>query len=517
MARQDEIVKERLKKIEELRKKGIKVYEYSYTRDHFSYDIKQKYENLKNNEKAEQKVSVAGRVLVKRQLGKISFCHILDDKGKLQVVFEEKTSKQALDFFNRYVDTGDFIGVKGFPYKTKRGEISVLAKQVTLLSKAILPLPEKWHGLVDKESRYRQRYLDLIMNPEVKEVFIKRSNIVNAIREFLNSKEFIEVQTPILQAIYGGAAARPFKTFINELKQEMFLRTSDELYLKRLIIGNFERVYEIGKDFRNEAIDSRHNPEFTQIEIYKSYADYNDIMKLFIDIVSYAAKKINGTTKISYQGKTFDLSKWKKMTMIEAIKRYAGVDVKNKNVQELKNILKENNVEVPKLLTKGTLINAIFESIDKNIIEPTIIMDHPKETTPLCKKHRKDTEMVERFEPFCCGMELGNAYSELNDPILQRHRLEEQVKLRKNSDEPWTEALDTDFIKAMEYGMPPTGGLGIGIDRLTMILTGQESIRDVILFPFMKIEKNEVQKEQKDKKEPEEDKFKKKDKKEDNK
>jgi lysyl-tRNA synthetase class 2 len=327
------------------------------------------------------------------------------------------------------------------------------------------------------------------MNPEVRKTFIIRAKIINAIREFLNSKGFLEVETPILQVIYGGAAARPFKTFLNELKMDVFLRTADELYLKRLIVGGFDGVYEISKDFRNEAIDLKHNPEFTQLEFYKAYIDYEGVMDLFEELIKFVTKKVLGTTKIEYEGHKIDLAKWERITVKDAVKKYLGEDVSKMDLKELRKTAEKHNIEIFDDMTKGEIINELFEIIDNKIINPTIVMDYPKETVPLCKLKRGNPELIERFEPFICGMELGNAYSELNDPVMQKKFLEEQVEKRKKSDQPWTEALDEDFIRAMEYGMPPTGGMGIGIDRLVMILTNSTSIRDVIFFPFMRPEK----------------------------
>nr|MBA4404763.1 lysine--tRNA ligase [Nanoarchaeum sp.] len=478
-----------LKELEEIRKMGFEPYAYKFHRTHDINEIIEKYSKVKPGEKIENiKISVAGRIRSVRRHGKLSFAHIEDFTGRIQVyVGAENVDKKEYDLFQK-LNIGDFIGVEGGIIKTIKGELSILVKKLTLLTKALRPLPSQWYGLKDVEIRYRQRYLDLIMNQETRKIFVLRARIISAIREFLDSKGFVEVETPVLQPIYGGAAAKPFKTILNELKMEVYLRTSDELYLKRLIVGGFDAVYEISKDFRNESIDIKHNPEFTMLELYKSYLDYNGVMDLFEEMISFVAKKVLGTTKIEYQGHKIDLAKWRRLTVIDAIKEYLNADVGKMDLKELRKVAEKNKIEISDDMTKGEIINALFESFNKKIIEPTLITDYPKETTPLCKLKRGNPELVERFEPFACSLEMGNAYSELNDPMLQKKLLEEQVKLRKKVNQPWTEALDEDFIKALEYGMPPLGGLGVGIDRLVMLFTNSTSIRDVIFFPFMKPE-----------------------------
>ena len=478
-----------IKELEEIRKMGIDPYPYSFDRTHFINEVIEKYSNVKAGEKIENvKVAVAGRIKSKRHHGKLSFAHIEDSSGSIQAfIGADNVSEKEYELFSK-LGIGDIIGVEGGIIKTVKGELSVLVKKLTVLAKALRTLPSQWYGLKDVEIRYRQRYVDLIMNPDVKKTLVLRTKIIDIIREFFDKKGFLEVETPILQSIYGGAAAKPFKTFMNDIKQDVFLRTADELYLKRLVIGGYDAVYEIAKDFRNESIDLQHNPEFTMLEFYKSYIDYIGVMDLFEELIKHVAEKVLGTTKIEYQGQKIDLSKWERLTMIDAIKKYLNEDVSKMSVEELRKTAKKNHAEISDDMTRGELINAIFESFDKKIINPTIIMDYPKETVPLCKSKRGNPEFIERFEPYIFGMELGNAYSELNDPILQKKLLQEQVKIRKKVDEPWTEALDEDFIRAMEYGMPPMGGMGIGIDRLVMILTNSASIRDVIFFPFMKPE-----------------------------
>jgi len=476
------------KELEEIRRMGFDPYPYSFDRTNFIKDIAEKYSSIKAGEKIEDiKVAIAGRIKSKRQHGKLSFADVEDSSGSMQAfISADNVSEKEYELLSK-VNIGDIVGVEGGIIKTVKGELSILVKKLTLLSKAIRTLPSQWYGLKDVEIRYRQRYVDLIMNPEVRKTFMARTKIIDAIREFLNKKGFLEVETPVLQPIYGGAAAKPFKTFMNDVKQDVFLRTADELYLKRLIVGGFDGVYEFAKDFRNESIDLKHNPEFTMLEFYKSYIDYKGVMDLFEELIKCVAERVLGTTKMEYQGHKIDLAKWERLTMVDAIKKYMGEDVAKMDLKELRKVAEKHKIEVGDM-TKGEMINALFESVDDKIINPTILMDYPKETVPLCKLKRGNPEFIERFEPFVCGFELGNAYSELNDPVLQKKLLEEQVKIRKKVDEPWTEALDEDFIRAMEYGMPPMGGMGIGIDRLVMLLTDSASIRDVIFFPFMKPE-----------------------------
>lgn len=480
------MLNERLKKLEAMRKKGIEPYPYSYQASNNIKEIIEKNKSLKPEEKTSQKVMVAGRILSIRQFGKINFCPISDSTGNIQLVFEESSCKELGDFL-KFFDTGDFIGVEGTVFKTKRGELSILVKNFQMLSKALKPLPEKWHGLQDKELRYRQRYIDLIINPKIKETFVLRGRIIKTIKEFFDGKGFIEVDTPILQPIYGGAAARPFITTLNDLKMKIYLRISNELYLKRLLVGGFDKVYEFAKDFRNEGIDRTHNPEFMMVEIYQAYSDYNGMMKLCEETIEYTAKKVLGKTEIEYQGTKINLkAPWQRITMSDAIKEYAKIDVTKMNEKELRDKAGELNIKDSAKLSRGLLIAEIFkESCEKHLIQPTFITDFPKETSPLCKVHHDNPELIERFELYINGWEIGNAYSELNDPQLQKKLLEEQAKLLREGDEE-ANPYDEDFVNAIEHGMPPAGGLGIGIDRIVMLLTNSESIRDVILFPFMK-------------------------------
>ncbi len=504
MGREEQIINERLKKIAELRKAGINPYPYSYERTHQSSEINKEFSSLKNEEKSKKVVRVAGRIMIIRDIGKIIFCQLQDSTGKIQIVLQEGETKESeIEKFKKYVDSADFIGVEGIPTRTKRGELSVMAKKVEILTKSLLPLPEKFHGLEDKEERYRKRYLDLMINPEVKEVFKKRERIIDAIREYLKGKGFNEVDTPYLQSVYGGAAAKPFKTHLNALNIPLFLAISPELYLKRLIVGGYDKVFTIARNFRNEGIDRWHNPEFSMMEIYQAYVDYNEMMRLTENLFEYVAKKVNGTTKITIKGQEIDLkTPWKRMTMLEAIKKYANIDAEEMSWEELRDFMEENGVE-EKGSSWGLRVQAIFEHFcEKELIQPTFITDHPIETTPLCKTHRNgDARIIERFETFCAGAELANAYSELNDPIVQRQLLKEQEEsLVKGNDE--ANPYDEDFVNAIEVGLPPTGGVGIGIDRMIILLTEQESIRDIIFFPFMKPEtkKNDEEKKEDSKK-----------------
>ena len=427
--------------------------------------------------------------MAKRIMGKASFCHIQDGEGKIQsyVSINELGEESYKQF--KEDDIGDIIGITGFVFKTRTGEVSIHAKEVTLLSKSLRPLPEKYHGLKDTDLRYRQRYVDLIVNPEVKDTFLKRIQILQEVKNILNEKGYLEVETPILNTIAGGAAARPFITHHNTLDMDMYLRIANELYLKRLIVGGFDKVYEMGRMFRNEGMDIKHNPEFTNIELYSAYEDYNDMMDITEEIISKVALKVLGTTKITYQGTEIDLTpSWKRISMIDSIKEVTGVDFsKIETDEEALNAAKELNVELDELkLTRGEIINQIFEAkVEETLIQPTFIYDYPVEVSPLTKRKPSDPRLTERFEVFIGAREYGNAYSELNDPIDQYERFKKQVEAREAGDEE-ANMMDDDFINALEYGMPPTGGLGIGIDRLVMLLTDSASIRDVLLFPTMK-------------------------------
>ncbi|NIA04128.1 MAG: lysine--tRNA ligase [Nitrospiraceae bacterium] len=480
----------RIKKLNKLREIGINPYPYKYNQTHYSVDIKKEFESIEFGNFSDKEVNIAGRIVSLRDLGKLIFSNIRDEKGDIQILFKKDILNEKFKIL-KLIDIGDFIGVTGKVSKTKTNEITVFANDFTILSKSIRPLPEKYHGIKDIELKYRQRHLDLIMNRESREVFIKRSRIISEIRKYLDDKGFIEVENPILEPVYGGANARPFITYHNSLNRKLYLKISPELYLKRLMIGGLGKVYEITKCFRNEGIDKNHNPEFTMIEWYIAYKDYNDMMDMVEDLIKKVCLKVNNTLKIEYQGVKLDLSKpWRRMPMKEAIKKYLNLDVDSMSFEDLRTYLIDNNIELKGNITKGMLIGTIFdEFVDSKLIEPTFITDYPVETSPLTKKNRNNPELTERFELFINGMELSNAYSELNDPIDQRERFEKQEKEREmgNDEAP---PKDYDFLDAMEYGMPPTGGVGIGIDRLVMVLTNQESIRDVILFPTMKDKEN---------------------------
>ena len=474
--------REKLDKLKEEGKDPFKITKFNRT--HTSKEIKDNYDELEGKD-----VTIAGRIMAKRIMGKASFCHIQDSTGRIQsYVSINELGEESYKAFKED-DIGDIIGITGFVFKTKTGEISIHAKELTLLSKSLRPLPEKFHGLKDTDLRYRQRYVDLIVNPEVKEPFEKRTNIIKTIREILEEKNYIEVETPILNTIPGGASARPFITHHNTLDIDMYLRIATELYLKRLIVGGFDRVYEIGRIFRNEGMDIKHNPEFTTIELYQAYANLEDIMDLTEEIVSKVAMKVLGTTKINYQGQEIDLAPgWRRVTMIDAVKEATGVDFNEINTdEEAMEAAKNSGVPVdPIKTTRGDIIVAFFdEKVEGTLIQPTIVYEYPIENSPLAKKTDNDERMTQRFELFIGGREYANAFSELNDPIDQYERFLNQVKQREAGDDE-ANMMDIDFVNALEYGMPPTGGMGMGIDRLVMLLTDEASIRDVLLFPTMK-------------------------------
>ncbi len=481
----NDLVRVRREKLANLVAEGKDPFEITkYDVDTTSEKIKTSYEELEG-----KSVKIAGRIMSRRIMGKASFAHVADSEGTIQIYV--KRDDIGEDVYNngfKKLDIGDIVGVEGFVFKTKTGETSLHATSITLLAKSLLPLPEKYHGLTNTDMRYRQRYVDLIVNPEVKDTFVKRSRILTEIRAFLDSKGFLEVDTPILLPIEIGASARSFKTHHNTLDIDMYLRIETELYLKRLIVGGFDKVYEVGRIFRNEGMDTKHNPEFTTIELYQAYTDYKGMMDIVIEMNTMLAKKICGDTVITYQGKTIDMGKWEKLTMVEAVKKYAGVDYYDwKNDEEAREVAKAKHVEVPKDATKGTVLVELFDAfVEENLIQPTIIYDYPVENSPLAKRKPTEPAFTERFEYFINATEFGNAFSELNDPIDQRERFEKQVA-KKRQEEPETAAqVDYDYVTALEYGLAPTGGLGFGIDRLVMLLTDSASIRDVLLFPTMK-------------------------------
>lgn len=477
-----QVRKDKLKELQEAGKDPFEITKYDRTE--FSNQIKENFEKFEN-----QDVSVAGRIMAKRIMGKASFCTIQDSTGTIQsYVSVNDLGEESYKAFKTY-DIGDIIGIKGFVFKTKTEEISIHAKEVVLLAKSLRDLPEKFHGLKDTDLRYRQRYVDLIVNPEVKNTFEMRSKIIKEMRNFLDSRNYMEVETPSLSTIAGGATARPFETYHNALSLDMYLRIAPELYLKRLIVGGFDRVYEIGKNFRNEGIDIRHNPEFTSMELYAAYQDYQDMMNLVEEMFQTIAEKLLGNTKITYQGTEIDLGgSWKRISMIDAIKEVTDIDFNTINSdEEALAIAKEKGIEMDKSKqTRGYVINEFFEEfVEETLIQPTFIYDYPIEVSPLTKKKPSDGRLTERFEFFIGSREYGNAYSELNDPIDQYERFLAQVKQREAGDDE-ANMMDEDFVHSLEYGLPPTGGLGIGVDRMIMLFTDSASIRDVILFPTMK-------------------------------
>ena len=479
----------RLDKLNELKAAGKDPFEITtYEQSHHAAEIKAQFEALKDTE-----VSVAGRMMSKRIMGKASFCAVRDLSGDIQIyVARDAVGEEAYAQFKKY-DIGDIIGVRGKVFETKTGEISIHAEELTLLTKSMQPLPEKFHGLTDTDQRYRQRYIDLVMNPEVRETFVKRSKIISSIRRYLDQRGFMEVETPMLVSNAGGAAARPFETHYNALSEDVKLRISLELYLKRLIVGGLERVYEIGRVFRNEGLDARHNPEFTLMELYQAYTDYEGMMNLTEDMFRHVAREVNGSAKIMYSGTEIDLEKpFRRITMTEAVKEYSGVDFATiETLEEARTVAKEKGVAFEERHKRGDILNLFFETFcEEHMIQPTFVTDHPIEISPLTKKKPNNPDYVERFELFIYGREMCNAYSELNDPIDQRERFKAQDALAAAGDEE-ANHTDEDFLNALNVGMPPTGGIGYGIDRLVMLLTDSLAIRDVLLFPTMKTMKAE--------------------------
>jgi len=478
MGREEQIINERLKKIKELREKEINPYVHRFDKK-FSVE-----ECLKK--KIKTPVKTAGRLMTTRDFGKIAFARLRDFSSEIQIVFQKgETPEKVFEFFKKYIDTGDITGVEGEIIKTKTEEISILVKKLELLTKSVLPLPEKFHGLQDKEERYRKRYLDMDMNPEVKKVFEVRARILEVMRGFMKEKNFVEVETPLLQTIYGGASAKPFKTHCDAYDSDLYLSIAPELFLKKALVGGFDRVYEITKKFRNEGVDRQHNPEHMTIEWYQAYADYNDGMELFEELMKKIAKEIFGKLVFEYQGQKIDLSKWKRIGILDAIKKYLGEDISGvKSDAEAKKIAKKHSIDV-KGITRINLPDELMKLFRHKLIQPVFLTDYPIELAPLAKPKRGDPTKAEIFQPFVGGMELGRAYSELNDPALQQEHFTEQEKERKKGNEEAMET-DKDFVTALEHGMPPACGVGIGIERVVMLFTNSSSIRDVIMWPFMK-------------------------------
>ncbi len=490
------LIKRRYEELEEIKKMGINPFAYSFDVDYKSDEIKADFEKYEGKD-----VSIAGRIMAIRRMGKASFAHILDDKGKIQIYIKKDDVNEQYDMF-KLLDIGDLVGVKGFVFKTKTGETSIHTKEIKLLAKTLRPIPiakevvdengnkTVFDQFADKELRYRQRYVDLFVNNEIRDVFVKRSKIITSIRNFLDNNGYLEVETPVLQPLYGGAAARPFITHHNTLDMELYMRIADELYLKRLIVGGFTGVYEISKDFRNEGMDKTHNPEFTMLELYVAYKDYEWMMTLVENMVENVCVKINGSTKVTIDGIDVDFKgPWKRVSMVDELKTRTGLDILTCTKEDLLNVIKKYDVKLTGKESKGKLIDELFEvTVQDELIQPTFVIDYPIEISPLAKKHREKEGIVERFEGFVLGREICNAFSELNDPIDQRERFEAQAKAKAEGDDE-TQPIDDDFVRALEFGMPPTAGLGIGIDRLTMLLTNQSTIRDVILFPLMRPEK----------------------------
>jgi len=485
MEKLSDLERQRRIKLERIRERGIDPYPPRVQRSHTAAEAILEFES----DKPRREISLAGRLMSIRVMGKSTFAHIEDGSGRIQIYLRQDIlGEEAYKFFKRDFDIGDFIGVTGHLFRTRTGEITLQVNEFKMLAKSLHPLPEKWHGLKDVETRYRQRYLDLIANEEVREIFVIRARIVSALRRFLDERGFLEVETPVLQPIYGGAAARPFVTYHNVLDQDLYLRISDELYLKRLIIGGYERVYEIGKDFRNEGVSHKHNPEFTQLEFYQAYADYNDVMEMAEEMVSYVAQEVLGTTRITYQGNEIDLAPpWRRRSLRQAIKEETGIDYEDyPDAQSLYQAIQAMGGHVEPKPTRGKLIDALLSNyVEPKLIQPTFLIDYPLEVSPLAKRKPGCPDTVERFEGFVGGMEICNAFTELNDPLDQEERFLAQGRAYEAGDEE-AHQMDEDFLIALSYGMPPTGGFGMGIDRLTMLLTDRSSIREVILFPHLR-------------------------------
>jgi lysyl-tRNA synthetase, class II len=492
----EEIRASRIEKVAQIKELGLNPYAYKWDSSHHAAQLQEKYTDLAAGEEVADEVAIAGRVVARRVFGKLAFFELQDETGKIQLYLDKKRINStmsdlegAFNHLKKLSDTGDILGVKGTVKRTEKGELSVYVSEFQILTKSLLPLPDKWHGLTDTEKRYRQRYVDLIVNPQVRQTFRLRAKITAAIRRYLETRDFLEIETPVLQSEAGGADARPFITYHNTLEMDLYLRIATELHLKRLIVGGFERVFEMGRIFRNEGVSTRHNPEFTMIEIYQAYADYNDTMALTESLISTVAQEVLGTTKITYQKEAIDLTPpWKRVTMHQVVQDATGVDFTQfTDFNSAQTAAKEAGITIPEdCQTIGKLLNEAFEQkVESTLIQPTFITDYPVEISPLAKPHREKPGLVERFELFIVGRETANSFSELTDPLDQRQRLEAQAA-KKAAGDLEAQDIDEDFLAALEYGMPPTGGLGIGIDRLVMLLTDSPSIRDVIAFPLLK-------------------------------
>ncbi|MCK6597243.1 MAG: lysine--tRNA ligase [Bdellovibrionaceae bacterium] len=485
--RENPLREEKKRKLLALKEQGINIFPYSFERNSNLESIQQNFSHLVSGEKKEDsQFQVAGRLMTLRSMGKAVFFNIQDQTSSMQVYLKPEVLNPEQKAMFDLVDLGDIVGIKGFVFRTQKGELSLHAHEFQILTKTIEPLPEKFHGIQDVEIKYRHRHLDLISDLESRKVFLTRSKIINEIRNFLTQKGFLEVETPVLQPIYGGASAHPFSTHHRALDMKLFMKISPELYLKRLIVGGFDKVFEIGKNFRNEGIDRSHNPEFTMLEWYEAYTDYNYQLKQFEELVSQLCLKITGSMKVNYQGKEIDFTPpWRRLTVYDGVKQYAGVDPETISPDELFKVLRQKGSKLEAPASKGEMIMQLFElTVEEHLWQPTFVMDHPVEISPLTKIHRHNSALVERFEPFAACMEIGNSYSELNDPIEQRARLKEQEAKRVVDEE--AHPMDEDFLHAIETGMPPTGGVGLGVERIVMILTDRPSIRDIILFPTMK-------------------------------
>ncbi|UCH42824.1 MAG: lysine--tRNA ligase [Dehalococcoidales bacterium] len=487
-SRLERITQQRLEKLNRIKASGTDPYPHRYHRTHTAEQAVEQLHKLESKNTTEDTASVAGRIMAQRKMGKNVFIDLRDGSGKIQLLFQNinQFDQEKTELFDN-LDIGDFIGVSGNLFRTRTGEPTIGVGDFKLLAKSLRPLPEKWHGLQDTDLRYRQRYLDLVSNPEVRDTFKVRSQVITSIRQFLNQRGFLEVETPVLQPSAGGALANPFITRHQALDQDFYLRIATELHLKRLIVGGFDRVYELGRTFRNEGIDTRHNPEFTLLESYEAYADYNDVMKMVEEMVSEISQQVLGTKEIHFDNATIDLSPpWRRITLREAVVEHSGIDfVKYPTANELREKMQSMNIEVDPDKNWAKLVDEILKTnVRPGLIQPTFVCDYPVSMSPLAKNKASEERVVERFQPYIGGLEIGNAYTELNDPVKQRERFEEQLKERQAEGERWT--IDEDYLLALEYGMPPTGGLGIGIDRLVMLFTNQQSIREVILFPQLK-------------------------------